>query len=149
MNNEQSPFNWKEFEKFFGGNIPFFSKNGQDQMHDNPDWVEGYVKDIMGKMMPSFQTSATGGDVKHEEFETLRDLIVKIYLPQNKNNLKLFASTRILRLHGVSEEKITISLSQSIDPSSCKASCKNNILQVQMHKESEAEMFQEVKINHI
>ncbi|WP_164931472.1 CS domain-containing protein [Longirhabdus pacifica] len=161
--NNQSPFDWGGFEKFFGGNIPAFTKEMQNQMQQDPAWMEKHIKDMMENLLPNFAgtnganntstVKSTGSPVQHEEFETHRDLFLKVYLPSktsSSSNVRLFSSVNSIRIKGIDDhDPFTVSLSQNVDPSSCKATVKNNVLQIQMKKAAEAEMYQEVKVSFL
>ncbi|TVY09664.1 Hsp20/alpha crystallin family protein [Paenibacillus cremeus] len=139
--------NWKNFEQFFGGRVPFpGTANGSgDQMA----WVESYVKDMLSQAMPNLEMASLKHHLHTEVFDTHNNVIVKVHIPDRNQarKLRVLLSPNQLRLEGLPDKGAqTIRLNSMVVPSSCKAVYKNGIMQFHIRKQSSEETYYEIDV---
>ncbi|MCZ8511301.1 Hsp20/alpha crystallin family protein [Paenibacillus filicis] len=149
-NNNFFDFNWKQFEQFFGGKLPFLgSGDGPEPM----GWVENYVKDVMKQAMPAADLQGLKHHFHTETFDTHNNVIVKIHIPDRSQarKLRVLVNSNQLRLENLPENNTqTIKLNSSVVTDSCRAVYKNGILQLHMRKMmSEHQPYQEIDIRFL
>ncbi|CAG7621703.1 Hsp20/alpha crystallin family protein [Paenibacillus allorhizosphaerae] len=153
-NNSFFDMNWKNFEQFFGGKLPFpgmlngSGTSGDDQMA----WVEGYVRDVLKQAIPNFNPTMLKHHFQTELFETHNNVIVKVHIPDRAQARKIRAliSANQIRLEGLPEKSAqTIRLASPVAPDSCKAVYKNGIMQFHMRKQSADETYYEIDVRYM
>ncbi|CAM3685870.1 Hsp20/alpha crystallin family protein [Marinicrinis lubricantis] len=148
MTKGRDSFDWKSLEQLLGTSLPFIPKGMREQIQSG-SWVESYVQDMMKKMMPGAASAEQHSPLEYEEFETHKDLIVKIHIPKSVHPraLRLQIGRGTLRITGLpGDKKQLIHLSTTVDHLHCKATCKNRILLIRMRKETETEVFRDIRI---
>ncbi|WP_159887695.1 Hsp20/alpha crystallin family protein [Paenibacillus puerhi] len=138
--------NWKQFEQFFGGKIPFPPASS---FPGDLSWVEGYIKDIMKQAMPQAEVKSLKHHYHMEVFETHKNVIVKVHIPDQAQARKarVLLNVSTLRLEGLPQEKTqTVRLPSLISPATCKAVYRNGILQLHMRKQSAEHPFYEIDV---
>lgn len=142
-------FNWKNFEQFFGGKVPFADVTGQGEPMS---WVENYVKDVMKQTMPKVELSGLKHHVHTELFDTHNNLIVKAHIPdqQQARKVRVLVSSNQVRLENLPEDASqTIKLNSLVVEGSCKAVYKNGILQLHMRKLAAEQPYREVDVRFL
>ncbi|MED4600171.1 Hsp20/alpha crystallin family protein [Paenibacillus validus] len=146
--------NWKQFEQFFGGKMPFPPQPGSGDTGPaaaagDLSWVDGYIKDVLKKTIPQMEVQTLNHHFHSEVFDTHNNVIVKVHIPDRAQarKIRVLLNTDQLRLEGLPDDKTqTIGLPGFIVPSSCKAVYKNGILQLHMRKQTTENPFYEIDV---
>ncbi|XEC93961.1 Hsp20/alpha crystallin family protein [Paenibacillus tarimensis] len=151
-NNKFPNSQWKQFEEFFGMKFPFPDNSPPTDL----SWVEQYVQDAINKTMSQsmagFNQQTSSAPLRHETFETVNHVIVKVHVSgkERAKNMKLLAGIHQLRVEeGVGVQKLNIPLPAEVIPESCKAVYKNGILQLHLKKQQVDDYFHEVNIRFL
>lgn len=148
-NNSFFDMNWKQFEQFFNGKLPFPASPLSGDNKDPVSWVEGYIKDVLNRAMPNVEVQALKHHFHSEIFDTHNNIIAKIHIPDKvqARKIRLKLNPYQIRLEGLPDDKTqTIRLSNQIVPNSCKAVYKDGILQLHMRKQSLDPAYTDVDI---
>lgn len=149
-NNSFYDMNWKSFEQFFGGKLPFpGTANGNG---DHLAWVEGYVKDVLNQAIPSVNLASLKHHFHTEVFDTHNNVIVKVHIPDRAQarKVRVLISANQVRLEGLPEKGAqTIRLNSLVVPDSCKAVYKNGIMQFHMRKQTAEETYYEIDVRFL
>ena len=146
----QNPFfdmNWKHFEQFFGGKLPF--PGGDGGPGADLSWVDGYIKEILNRAMPQAEVHGLKHHFHSEVFDTHKNVIVKVHIPDRAQarKIRILLNANVLRLEGLPDNNSqTIKLNSLVIPSSCKAVYKNGVLQLHMRKQTAENPFYEIDI---
>ncbi|MEK8129793.1 Hsp20/alpha crystallin family protein [Paenibacillus filicis] len=138
--------NWKQFEQFFGGKMPFPPAS---EIPGDLSWVDGYIKDVMKQAMPQAQTQGLKHHFHTEVFDTHRNIIVKVHIPDKAQarKIRVLLNVSTLRLEGLPQDKSQmVRLPSLVNASSCKAVYRNGILQLHMRKQSSEHPFYEIDV---
>lgn len=151
MEDNDNPFsgvNWKNFEKYFGGNVPFPPKD----RNDSATWVEEYVQNLLKQIVPASNPESAAGHYDTEIVETHQTIIVKVMIPDiaRAKNMRVGVSSNQLKLEGASAPNLQlIRLPHPVIPTSCKAVFKAGILQIHIRKQNEDEHFYEIDVKYV
>ncbi|GLI09957.1 hypothetical protein YDYSG_59900 [Paenibacillus tyrfis] len=148
-NNSFFDMNWKQFEQFFNGKLPFPAPSLSGDNGDPVTWVEGYIKDVLNRALPNVEVQALKHHFHSEIFDTHNNIIAKIHIPDKAQarKIRLMLNPYQIRLEGLPDDKTqTIRLASQIVPSSCKAVFKNGILQLHMRKQPIDHPYTDVNI---
>lgn len=138
---------WKNFEQFFGGKVPFVENlsSGGEPMA----WVESYVKNVLKQALPNMEAPSLKHHFHTELFETHNNVIVKVHVPDKgqARKLRVLVNVSQVKLEGLPDKNTqTIRLASLVVPDSCKAVYRNGILQLHIRKQSVDNPFQEIDI---
>ncbi|GAB7058127.1 MULTISPECIES: Hsp20/alpha crystallin family protein [Paenibacillus] len=148
-NNNFFDINWKNFEQFFGGKLPFTGPMNPGKESEPMAWVENYVKNVMKQAMPNMDSPSLKHHFHTEIFDTHNNVIVKVHVPDKAQARKLRVKLNLnqVRLEGLPDNKTqTIRLASLVVPESCKAVYRNGILQLHIRKQSAENPYQEIDI---
>lgn len=152
-NNSFFDMNWKNFEQFFAGKLPFPGMLNRDNLgangEDHMAWVEGYVKDVLNKSIPNSGSSLLKHHFQTELFETHNNVIVKVHIPDRAQarKIRVLVGANQIRLEGLPEKGAqTIKLVNPVVPSSCKGVYKNGIMQFHIRKQTDEETYYEIDV---
>jgi HSP20 family molecular chaperone IbpA len=150
--NPLGSFDWKQFDQFFGGKLPFAPTGKEGKGAEGLAWIESYVQDVMKQAMPTISSTSSERAKHHihtETFETHNNVIVKIHVPdrQQARKIRVSLSVNAVRLEGLPDKKEqTIRLNKLIYPDSCKAVYRDGIIQLHMRKHVADHHFHEVDV---
>ncbi len=139
-------FDWKKMESIFGKQFPFSTLSGNKSF--DLSWVEDYVKSVMKQAMPQ---NDQPDELESEVFETHRDVIAKIAVPEHisPGDLRIFAASNQIRLEGLpGGAKQFIPLPAHVNPGVSRALMKQGVLQIQMRKQNKEEQYKEIFIRY-
>lgn len=141
--------NWKNFEQFFGGKLPFAGPTNLGKDNEPMAWVENYVKDVMKQALPNTESASLKHHFHSEVFDTHNNVIVKVHIPDKvqARKLRVLINMNQIRLEGLPDNNTqTIRLASLVVPGSCKAVYRNGILQLHIRKQGTENPFQEIDI---
>lgn len=141
--------NWRNFEQFFGGKIPFAGPTSLGKDGEPMAWVENYVKNVMKQALPDMDSPSLKHHFHTEIFDTHNNVIVKVHVPDKAQarKLKVLINVNQIRLEGLPDNNIqTIRLASLVVPGSCKAVYRSGILQLHVRKQSAENPYQEIDI---
>lgn len=152
--------NWKQFEQFFGGKLPFPPPPGSGEAAGSAaagtgasagdlSWLDGYIKEILKKTMPQMEVQTLKHHFHSEVFDTHNNVIVKVHIPDRAQarKIQVLMNADQLRLEGLPDNKTqTIRLPGLVVPTSCKAVYKSGILQLHMRKQTTESPFYEIDV---
>ncbi|MCZ8518838.1 MULTISPECIES: Hsp20/alpha crystallin family protein [Paenibacillus] len=146
-----NPFemNWKQFEQFFGGKLPFGGHAGVPGSGEGMAWVENYVKDVLRQSMPAAEAPSIKHHFHSELFDTHKSVIVKVHIPDRAQarQLRLMLSASEIRLENLPDNNSqTIRLASPVVPGSCKAVYRHGVLQLHLRKQASDHLFHEIDI---
>ncbi|MFD2671746.1 hypothetical protein [Marinicrinis sediminis] len=157
MSKGQDPrsFDWDNLEKLLGTSLPLIPKGIRERI-ENSGWVESYVQDMLTKMMPTSTISSTSPtetntELQWEEFETHKNLILKMRIPEtiHPRSVHVQVGRGHVKIYGLPKDgSQIIPLSQTVDHLHCRAFCKNRSLLIRMRKETETEAYREIRVRH-
>ncbi|WP_281887995.1 Hsp20/alpha crystallin family protein [Paenibacillus sp. YYML68] len=139
--------NWKQFEQFFGGKLPFASSQAANP--GDLSWIDGYIKEVLQKSMPRAEVQQLKHHYHTELFETHKSVIAKIHVPDKAEarKIRVLVNMSVLRLDGLPDNRSqTLRLPSLVMPGTCKAVYKNGILQLHMRKQTSENPFYEIDI---
>ena len=145
-------FDWQQFEKFFGGPIPFMSDTVKKRTTQDFSWIEQYVNKVLERSIPQ---GNGGGGVNHtdaETFETHHHIIVKVNVPDDipTRSIRVWAGMNQIKIEGLLRgNPQTITLPKMVDVASARALLKDGVLQIKLRKDSSNDLAQEVPIRFI
>ncbi|WP_314584119.1 Hsp20/alpha crystallin family protein [Paenibacillus terrigena] len=138
-------FDWKNFEEFFGGKLPFMQmENGVPSQN----WVEDYVQGIL-RNIPT--TAKKNNLLKHDIFQTHNFVFIKVAIPQNVNirDLQVSVSPNQIMIEGLPENQHhVIKLPEIVKFRDSKAKFKDGILQIKVRKNIDDQKFHDVYISY-
>ncbi|MDQ1913055.1 Hsp20/alpha crystallin family protein [Paenibacillus sp. GD4] len=149
--NPYGTFDWKQFEQFFGGKLPFAP--GGSGKGEGLAWIQEYVQDVMKQALPSVSNAAerVKNHLHTETFETHNNVIVKIHVPDRDQarKIRVGLSVNAVRLTGLPDKKEqTIRLHRLIYPDSCKAVYRDGIIQLHMRKHLGDHTFRDIDVRY-
>ncbi|OPA77870.1 molecular chaperone [Paenibacillus selenitireducens] len=138
-------FDWKSFEEFFGGKLPFMEmENGTP----SESWVENYVQGVL-KNIPT--ATNKNNLIKHDIFQTHNFVFIKIAIPKHIRirDLQVSVSQNQIRIEGLPENQHhIIKLPEIVKSQESKAKFKNGILQIKVRKNNDDLKFHDVYISY-
>ncbi|MDF2963721.1 MAG: hypothetical protein K0S39_5456 [Paenibacillus sp.] len=146
-NNPFSGFDWRSFEKSFGGSFPKEAK----LTNDNSTWVEQYVRHILRQSIPALDQTEWETPYNTEITETHHTIILKISIPDRTEakNIRIFAASTQVKLEGNGKEHFQlIRLPHPVVPANCKAVYKDGIMQLHIRKQDKDEPFYEIDVRY-
>lgn len=136
-------FNWKSFEKFFGGKFPLQMEN-----YNNRDWVENYVQDILSNIPVGLKKNKL---MNHEIFQTHNFVFTKIKVPDNINigDLYISASSNQIKIEGLPDNQhYVIKLPTMVKARESRAKFENGHLQIKIRKMKDDQKFHDVYVHY-
>jgi len=146
-NNRFSGFDWKQFQQYFAGTVPFPPNSRGDGSHAT--WVEEYVQSILKQTIPA---RAMPGQFDTEIVETHQAVVVKIHIPDinHAKKMTVHAAAEQIKLQGGEGKSLQlIRLPHPVMPTSCKAEYRAGVLQLHMRKRTEEEPFYEIDVKFV
>jgi hypothetical protein len=141
---------WNQIEKFIADKLSFMNPQGgaAAQFLQQPEWVQNIVRDALSSALPggllkpgarggSGRTGARPSGVATEVFETHRQVIAKIKLPQKENAraLQVLVRSDTVKLIGLAGgEPLLIRLPVPVVARSARARFRERVLEVYMQK---------------
>ncbi|WP_127530071.1 Hsp20/alpha crystallin family protein [Paenibacillus kobensis] len=119
---------------------------GFDALKDT-GWVANYVKSMMADAIQ--EKGKLAGQNAAETFETHHFIVIKWPIPRgvHPSELRLLVREDKVRIEGLPEgKKDTVPLAKQVLPRSCKALCKDGILQIKLRKKPANRQYYEMPI---
>ncbi len=145
-----SPFgaDWKHFEELFGGISALHQGKWQDL-----GCVHQFVKNMLKQTETNTDASSakTATNLQTEVFETHRNVIVKLMVPNHvqPRNLQLFVNSSKLKIEGHGQRTQFVRLPTPVQPQYSKAEYRDGILQIQLRKRTNSDRFDEIYVRFL
>lgn len=139
-----NPFNWENFENFFGANPVNASFGGLDISK-----LQDYIQKQLSRTFED--TKYVKAKEDYELFETHDRIITRLRMPEEVDMgwLKVYSDTHRVKVVGQNlVDQALISLPNKVRISGSKALFKDNVLEIHMLKEA-YEDFQEIPVKFI
>ncbi|CAM4472185.1 hypothetical protein [Paenibacillus tarimensis] len=137
-----------------GNPFDFMEQLQDGQSSADTSWVEGFVKEAMdrafrGAASTSAEPRRSGGSLKVEQFETHKNVIVKIPLPYMSPDIRTYAGEESLKLEGAPPHiPALIRFRSVVEPTSGRAVYRSGILQLTFRKRLPENRFHEIRIRY-
>jgi HSP20 family molecular chaperone IbpA len=151
--NNPFEFDWQSLEKMLADRLPFPLPDMSKINHRDTSWVSDYV----GQLLKTSKVADTAVDpirsiagLNADLYETHQSVICRIRVPEGADiySLRVWVHSRHLKLEGLpgKRQTRTIALPASVNSKACRATYKDDVLEIRMPKDRRKPIYREVYV---